>query len=75
MKDGLKPALQLDPNNFNSMHIKGYALYILGNYGYALDLMEKSWNLRLKESIYFHKAYLQLEEAKKAAARSSKEIY
>lgn len=63
-------ALQLYPDNYNSMHIKGYAFYKQGKYPEAIDWMQKSWNLRLQKSIYHHRAFLQLEEAKKAVFKS-----
>jgi tetratricopeptide (TPR) repeat protein/AraC-like DNA-binding protein len=62
----VKNALQLAPDNFNSLHILGYALYKQGKYPDAVDLMQKSWTLRMAKSIYNHRAFLQLEEAKKA---------
>jgi tetratricopeptide (TPR) repeat protein/AraC-like DNA-binding protein len=65
----VEKALQFNPDNYNSMHIKGYALFKLGKYKDALDLMQKGWDLRMKKSIYQHRAFLQLEEAKKAVAK------
>jgi tetratricopeptide (TPR) repeat protein/AraC-like DNA-binding protein len=73
MNEGLalvEKALQLYPDNYNSMHIKGYAFYKQGKYPEALDMMQKSWNLRMQRSIYHHRAFLQLEEAKKAVFKS-----
>jgi tetratricopeptide (TPR) repeat protein len=62
----IEKALLLSPDNFNSLHILGYALYKQGKYNDALNLMQKSWTLRMTKSIYNHRAFLQLEEAKKA---------
>ncbi len=62
-------ALASDPENYYSMHITGYALYKKGAYRQALEWMEKSWALRMKKSIYQHRSFLQLEEARKAAAK------
>jgi tetratricopeptide (TPR) repeat protein len=66
----VEKALALAPDNYNSMHIKGYALYKQGRYKDALELMQTSWNLRMQKSIYHHRTFLQLEEARKAAAKS-----
>jgi tetratricopeptide (TPR) repeat protein len=63
----VEKALILSPDNYNSMHIKGYALYKLGRYRDALALMQTSWNLRMQKSIYHHRTFLQLEEARQAA--------
>jgi len=62
----VEKALKLYPENYNTMHIMGYAYYKQGKYTEALDMMQKSWDLRMQKSIYHHKAYLQLEEARKA---------
>jgi tetratricopeptide (TPR) repeat protein len=62
----VEKVLRSDPNNYNSMHIKGYALYKQGKYHQALDLMQLSWNLRMQQSIYNHRCYLQLEETRNA---------
>jgi tetratricopeptide (TPR) repeat protein len=56
------------PDAMNPLSIKGWGLYKQGKYQEALDLLQKSWDLRMKISIYNHTAYLHLEEAKKAVA-------
>jgi len=43
-------------------------LYKQGKYNEALEVVQKSWDLRMKNAIYDHEAYLHLEEAKKAVA-------
>ena len=58
--------LNRNPDAITSLHIKGWALYKQGKYMEALELLQKSWDLRMKNSIYNHSAYLHLEEAKKA---------
>jgi tetratricopeptide (TPR) repeat protein len=58
--------LKLDPDNYSYLHTKGWGLYKQGKYQEALDILQKSWDLRRKNAIYDHDAYLHLEEAKKA---------
>jgi tetratricopeptide (TPR) repeat protein/TolB-like protein len=60
--------LKKNPDAINALHNKGWALYKQGKYMEALELLQKSWDLRMKNSIYNHTAYLHLEEAKKAVA-------
>jgi tetratricopeptide (TPR) repeat protein len=47
---------------------KGWGLYKQGKYGEALDILQKSWDLRRSKAQYSHQAYLHLEAAKKAVA-------
>jgi tetratricopeptide (TPR) repeat protein/AraC-like DNA-binding protein len=61
-------ALEIEPDNFTFLHNKGWGLYKQGNYKEARDLLQKSWDLRMQNSIYNHKAYLHLEEAKTVVA-------
>ena len=61
-------ALELKPDNYNALHAKGWGLYKQGKYKEALEMLQKSWDLRRENSIYNHLAYLHLEEAKKAVA-------
>jgi len=67
--DLVEKALKLQPDGHNLLHNKGWGLYKLGKYQEALDLLKKSWDLRMKNAIYDHTAYLHLEEAKKAVAK------
>jgi len=61
-------ALSLSPENYTSLHRKGWALYQLGRYREALEFMQKSWDIRQKTAApYNHEMYLHLEEVKKAA--------
>ncbi|TFG42656.1 MAG: tetratricopeptide repeat protein, partial [Bacteroidia bacterium] len=67
VKEGLElidRALEKEPDNYVFLHTKGWGLFKQGNYKEALDLMERSWDLR---PVYSHGLYLHLEEAKKAA--------
>jgi uncharacterized protein HemY len=61
-------ALELGPDNFDFLDTKGWGLYKQGQYQEAKDILQKSWDLRMKNAIYNHAAYLHLEEAKKAVA-------
>jgi len=59
-------ALALSPDNFEYMYTKGYGLYKQGKYKEALEILQKSWDLRREKAVYNHEAYLHLEAAKKA---------
>ena len=61
-------ALELKPDNYLFLHTKGWGLYKQGKYREALDMLQKSWNLRREKAVYDHQAYLHLEAAKKAVA-------
>ncbi len=61
-------ALELSPDNYNYLHTKGWGLYKDGKYQEALEILQKSWDLRREQAVYNHDAYLHLEEAKKAVA-------
>jgi tetratricopeptide (TPR) repeat protein len=61
-------ALKSDPDNYIYLHCKGWGLFKQGKYQEALDILQKSWDLRMKNAIYDHEAFLHLEAAKKAVA-------
>ena len=61
-------ALQLSPEDYDYLHTKGLGLYKQGHYKEAFDILQKSWDLRMKNAIYDHNAFLHLEAAKKAVA-------
>jgi tetratricopeptide (TPR) repeat protein/AraC-like DNA-binding protein len=61
-------ALELSPDNYTYLHTKGWGLYKQGKYQEAIDVLQKSWNLRMKNAIYNHEAWLHLEAVKKAVA-------
>ncbi|MCX6262392.1 MAG: tetratricopeptide repeat protein, partial [Bacteroidia bacterium] len=61
-------ALNISPENYSFLHTKGWGLYKKGKYKEALDILQKSWDLRMKNAVYNHEAYLHLEAAKKAVA-------
>jgi len=71
INEGLELAekvLKKYPDAINASHIKGWALFKQGKYKEALDLLQKSWDLRMKNDVYSHSAFLHLEAAKKAVA-------
>jgi tetratricopeptide (TPR) repeat protein len=59
-------ALKLRPGYYLYQHTKGWGLYMQGKYQEALDLLQKSWDLRMRNAVYDHKAFLHLEAARKA---------
>jgi tetratricopeptide (TPR) repeat protein/TolB-like protein len=61
-------ALKSEPDNYNYLHTKGWGLYKQGKYKEALEILQKSWDLRRKLAIYNHEAFLHLEEVKKTVA-------
>ncbi len=61
-------ALELSPHNYDYLETKGWGLYKQGKYQEALDVLQKSWELRMKNAVYDHEAFLHLEAAKKAIA-------
>ncbi|TFH34756.1 MAG: tetratricopeptide repeat protein [Bacteroidia bacterium] len=56
-------ALELSPDNFEYLDTKGWGLYKQGNYKEALELLERSWDLK---PAFIFDLYLHLEEVKKA---------
>jgi tetratricopeptide (TPR) repeat protein len=61
-------ALESNPDDYNYLDCKGWGLYKQGKFEEALAMIEKSWNLRMRNAVYDHPAYLRLEAAKKAVA-------
>ena len=61
-------AQQLSPEAYDYLHTKGLGLYKQGYYKEAFDILQKSWDFRMKNAIYDHNAFLHLEAAKKAVA-------
>jgi TolB-like protein len=71
IKQGLElidKELDSDRENYNYLHIKGWALYKQGKYQEALEILQNSWDLRMKKAMYNHSAYLHLQAAKKDVA-------
>lgn len=63
-------ALRAEPDDFRFMHIKGWGLYKQGRQQEALELLQKSWDLRMEYAVYDHTAFIHLEEMKKAGTSS-----
>jgi tetratricopeptide (TPR) repeat protein len=71
INEGLKlidKALGLSPDGYNLVHTKGWGLYKQGKYKEALELLEKSWDLK---PMYDHEIYLHIQEVKKAIANKN----
>jgi AraC-like DNA-binding protein/tetratricopeptide (TPR) repeat protein len=66
--DLIDAALKLHPNNHDFLHTKGLGFFKQGKYKEALEILQKSWNLRMRNAIYDHEAFLHLEEAKEAVS-------
>jgi len=61
-------ALKISPDSYYILDTKGWGLYKQGAYQEALDILQKSWDLRKQYGEYNHEAFLHLEAAKKAVA-------
>jgi uncharacterized protein HemY len=61
-------ALVLSPENYEYLDTIGLGLYKQGKYQEAKEILQRSWDLRMKNAIYDHEAFLHLEEAQKAVA-------
>jgi tetratricopeptide (TPR) repeat protein len=59
-------ALKLSADSYYIIHTQGWGLYKMGKYQEALEILQKSWNLRKEKAVYDHEAYLHLEAAKQA---------
>jgi tetratricopeptide (TPR) repeat protein len=69
--EGLKlvnKALEISPDSYDFLDTKGWGLYKQGRYQEALEILQKSWDLRREQAIYSHEPFLHLEAAKKAVA-------
>jgi tetratricopeptide (TPR) repeat protein len=55
----------LSPGNYYLLHTKGWGLYKQSKSKEALEILEKSWDLK---PMYDHQLYLHIEEAKNAIA-------
>jgi tetratricopeptide (TPR) repeat protein len=64
----VEKALELKPDYYLYLHTKGWGLYKQRKYKEALEILQKSWDLRRQNAVYDHEAYLHLEAAKKAVA-------
>ena len=69
IEEGIRLAekvLAINLENFGGLRMKGWGLYKQGRYKEAFNLLDKSWNLRMKQAVYDHEAWLNLEAARKA---------
>jgi AraC-like DNA-binding protein/Tfp pilus assembly protein PilF/TolB-like protein len=57
-------ALSLEPDDYNLQDTKGWALNKQGKHQEALEVLQKSWDLRRQYSVYDHTAFLHLEQVK-----------
>jgi tetratricopeptide (TPR) repeat protein len=58
-------AIELSPENYSFYDCKGWGLYRQGRNKEALELLERSWDLK---PVYDHKVYLHMEEVRKAVS-------
>jgi tetratricopeptide (TPR) repeat protein len=65
----VEKALEKNPDNYDYLHAKGWGLYKQCKYKEALEILQKSWDLRMEKDQYGHEAFLHLEAAKKAVAQ------
>jgi len=65
-------ALELSPDNYLLLDTKGWGLYKQGKYDQALEIIQKSWDLRREKAVYNHPAFLRLEEVKKKVSNQNK---
>jgi TolB-like protein/Tfp pilus assembly protein PilF len=66
--DLVERVLKLNPDDYSFLDCKGWGLYKAGRYNEALEILQKSWELR---GGYNHDAFLRLEEVKKAVANKN----
>jgi tetratricopeptide (TPR) repeat protein len=64
----IEKALEHNPENLNYLDCKGWGFYKQGKYKEALEILQRSWNLRMEKAVYDHGAFIHLEAAKKAVA-------
>ena len=62
----VEKALKLQSDNYSFLNNKGWGLYKQGKYQEALNVLQKSWDSRMKNYDYNLDVYLHLEAAKKA---------
>jgi tetratricopeptide (TPR) repeat protein len=66
-------ALELSPDHYNYLDTKGWGLYKQGKYQEAVEILQRSWDLRRENARYNHEAFLHLEAAKGAVAGKKKD--
>jgi tetratricopeptide (TPR) repeat protein len=68
----IEKALSLSPDNYEYLDTQGWGLYKQGKFKEALETLQKSWDLRLRNAIYDQDAFLHLDAARKAIANQKK---
>lgn len=68
----VEKALNQSPDNYDYLNTKGWGLYKQGKNKEALELLEKSWDIRKQNGIYNYEAFLHLEQAKKVSMMMDK---
>ena len=53
----INKALVLSPDHYEYLDTKGWALNKLGRYQEALEILQKSWDIRREKAVYNHEAY------------------
>jgi hypothetical protein len=61
-------AVKSSPRYMSYLDCKGWGLFKQGKYKEALDILQRSWDLRMEKAVYNHTAFLHLEAVKKAIA-------
>ncbi len=69
----IEKALEIRPDHYTYLDTKGWGLYKQGKFQDALEILHKSWDLRMENAIYNHEAFLHIEAAKKAVAKQISE--
>jgi len=64
----INKVLKVSPDDYSYLDCRGWGLYKQGKHKEALEILQKSWDLRMKNARYNHEAYLHLEEVKKSVA-------
>jgi tetratricopeptide (TPR) repeat protein len=66
--DLVEKVLTINSDNHDYLHTKGWGLYKQGKSKEAFEILQRSWDLRMKNAVYNHPAFLHLEAVKKAVA-------
>jgi tetratricopeptide (TPR) repeat protein len=59
-------ALIISPDNYEYLDTKGWGLYKQSKFNESIESLQRSWDLRRRNAIYNHEAFLHLEAAKKS---------
>ena len=59
----IEVALKSEPDNYSFLHTQGWGLFKLGRIQEALNILQRSWELKPK---YDHSIFLHIEEVRKA---------